>query len=128
MGHIFISYSHEDKSYARKLREKLRSRGFTVWIDEHNIPPISPFPREIENAICACAALVVIMTPAAAKSDWVEQELLVAKRENKPICPLLLQGDVFTLLINRQYIDVTNRKLPPDSFYEVLGSVDIESA
>ena len=33
MGHIFISYSHKDKTYVEKFEEKLITKGFDVWID-----------------------------------------------------------------------------------------------
>ena len=30
---VFISYSHEDGAYARRLAEALEALGFSVWID-----------------------------------------------------------------------------------------------
>jgi ActR/RegA family two-component response regulator len=32
VSHIFISYSHDDGDYARKLESALKQRGFEVWI------------------------------------------------------------------------------------------------
>lgn len=35
----FISYSHADKSFARRLHDSLRARGIRVWLDEHQLLP-----------------------------------------------------------------------------------------
>ena len=34
MAHVFISYSHKDKEYARKLADELKRRGIDAWIDD----------------------------------------------------------------------------------------------
>ena len=34
MGHIFISYSHKDTTYAHGLADQLRNMGFDAWMDE----------------------------------------------------------------------------------------------
>jgi hypothetical protein len=34
MGHIFISYCHNDTDYAHALAENLQNMGLDVWIDE----------------------------------------------------------------------------------------------
>ena len=64
--------------------------------------------QTIVRAIEASAAVVVVMTPEAERSRWVEREVLLAEREGKPIVPLLLRGRAFPLLINVQYVDVTD--------------------
>ncbi len=50
MGHVFISYSHEDSEYVEKLEKKLIREGFDVWID-HRIDYGTNWPREIREAI-----------------------------------------------------------------------------
>jgi signal transduction histidine kinase len=60
------------------------------------------------------------MTPDSEASEWVEREILLAMDEGKPVFPVLLQGKVFPILINKQYVDVREGKLPPESFYRQL--------
>lgn len=122
MRHVFISYSHHDIAYARALVKSLNQQGFQTWIDEH-INPGERWFREITQAIMECAAIIVIMTPEAEKSEWVEREILLAKREKKPIFPLLLRGREFSLLITSQFVDATDDSLPPSTFYEELRKV-----
>lgn len=121
MSHIFISYSHLDSRYAQSLAEELTRRGFSVWID-YDINYGDRWFATITEAIRRSSCVVVIMTPDAEQSEWVEKEILFAQREKKPIFPLLLKGSGFPLLITSQYVDVTNGKLPPDRFYERLSS------
>ena len=74
----------------------------------------------------------MVMTPEAEGSDWVEREVHLALREQKPIVPLCLRGDGFAVLSRIQYVDVRNGQLPPPEFYGrkglkrlVLGSVAV---
>jgi hypothetical protein len=118
-GHVFISYAREDQTYARKLAEGLRQRGLEVWMDDR-IDFGDRWWQTIVQAIDASSAFVVVMTPDAEKSEWVEREVLVALDEDKPIFPLLMRGRRFPLLVTTQYVDVTGGRMPPDEFYERL--------
>ena len=80
MGHLFISYSRTDRGYAERLVTYLEAAGVDVWVDHGDIPPGSRYRRTIEAAIDACDALLVLMTPAARESTWVENELDWAER------------------------------------------------
>src|SRR5882724_12063285 len=112
MGDIFISYSHTDNEYARMLAEALRAEGLPIWIDER-IDFGTAWPRVIQDNLDACAAFILIMTPRAYKSDWVQNELNRAKRKKKPIFPLLLEGDEPWLSVEAiQILDVRGHKMP----------------
>jgi formylglycine-generating enzyme required for sulfatase activity len=122
MGHIFISYNHKDTEYAHKFADALRSKGFAVWIDDA-IEYGSEWPSEIQEHLDECDLLVVIMTPASYRSKWVQNELNRAMRKNKPIFPLLLEGDEPWLSVEAiQYTDVRGGKLPPEKFYKLLAN------
>jgi len=127
MSHVFISYSHSDTVYAHRLAAELESQGFAIWIDER-IETGDRWFRTITKAILACDAFVVVMTPEAEDSEWVEKEVLLAQRERKPIFPLLFQGKEFPLLITVHYEDVTSGDLPPLGFYNKLASVASQAA
>ena len=118
--HVFISYSRSDQDYARKLARVLHERGLEVWIDDR-IQSGDRWWGAIDRAVRRCAALIVIMTPDSEGSEWVEKEILLAQRSDRPILPLLLRGDAFSLLIDTQYVDVTGGELPPQGFYDRLA-------
>ncbi|MCB9457515.1 MAG: SUMF1/EgtB/PvdO family nonheme iron enzyme [Anaerolineaceae bacterium] len=122
MPHIFISYSRKNQRYVRGLAEDIRQRGFDVWLDDR-IDYGDRWWRTIVKAIEDCAAFVVVMSPDAEKSEWVEREVLLAQREGKPIFPVLLEGKEFALLITTQFVNVTGGKLPADDFYDRIAAV-----
>jgi nucleotide-binding universal stress UspA family protein len=121
-GHVFISYAREDQAYARDLAADLRTHGFEPWMDDR-IDFGDRWWQTIVQAVRASAAAIVVMTPEAEESEWVEREILLAQREGKPLFPLLLRGEGFPLFITAQYADVTRGRMPPDSFYERLARV-----
>jgi formylglycine-generating enzyme required for sulfatase activity len=123
MGHIFISYSHTDAKYVMQLAKKLQSEGFGVWVDER-LDYGSRWPHEIQTQLDSCEAFIVVMTPRSFTSDWVQSELSRADRKNKPLFPLLLEGDEPWLSVeNLQYVDVRGGSMPPEKFYGRLEQV-----
>jgi len=121
MSYVFISYSHADKTYAHLLATTLEQLGFTAWIDDR-IDYGTQWPRMIQEQLDGCAAFIVIMSPRSYASDWVQNELNRAKRKQKPILPLLLEGDEPWLSVESiQYLDVRGSTLPPPRFYERLA-------
>ena len=127
MTHIFISYAHANQSYARKLADFLLASGFDVWIDDR-IDFGTNWVREIFKAIDASAALIVIMTPEAEASDWVQKEYLHADARKKPMFPLLLDGEVFPYFRSVQYYDVQGEKMPPPGFIRFLATFTAPSS
>lgn len=121
-GHLFISYSRRDTDYAQQLKDDLRENGLPVWIDDQ-IEHGSQWFNEINAAIETCTAFVVIMSPDAEASEWVQKEILLAKRYEKPIFPVLLRGQEFPLLIDIQFADVRDETLPGTPFYRRLNRV-----
>jgi formylglycine-generating enzyme required for sulfatase activity len=121
-NHIFISYAREDQPYARALAHHLRQRGFDVWMDDR-IDFGDRWWQTIVEALQASAAFVVVMAPESETSEWVHREVLLALRERKPIFPLLLRGRGFSILVDRQYADVTGGRMPPDDFCGRLREV-----
>jgi formylglycine-generating enzyme required for sulfatase activity len=118
---VFISYGHQDSAYARALAEDLRGRGIDAWMDDR-IDFGDRWWRKIVSRLRACSAFVVVMTPEAEESEWVEREVHLALREKKPIIPLCLQGEGFALLITIQYVNVRDGRLPPPRFYRLLDT------
>lgn len=120
MRHVFVSYSRCDQDYADRLVAHLEAAGIDVWIDRGDIEPGARYRRSLEAAINACAAFLVVMTPAAKESNWIEDELDWAEQQDKPIFTLLLEGRPWFGLTATQYEDVSGGRLPSDLFVETL--------
>ena len=120
MSHVFISYSRKDADYAQKLAAKLRQELFDVWIDQSKIRNGDEWWEEIEKAITDCVIFLIIMSPDSKASKWVKREMHLAEKLDKPTFPLLLSGESWSIYLDRQYSDVSDRSLPDDSFYTDL--------
>lgn len=123
MSHIFISYSSENREYAFNLKNKLQDEGFDVWIDNENLSASDNWWNAITNAIKNASAFIVIMTPASFASKWVQREVFIAEKWDKPTFPLLLEGENFEIYVATQFLDVRDQELPSDSFFKDLESV-----
>lgn len=122
MSHIFISYSHHDKTYAHKLQRHLQDQGFDAWVDDR-IDYGVRWPREIERRLKECQAFILVMSPNSLESDWVQEELNYARQLKKPVFPLLLDGEAWWHVGTMQYVDVRGGKLPPTKFVIRLAEV-----
>jgi formylglycine-generating enzyme required for sulfatase activity len=122
MSFVFISYSHKDRDYARRLADSLAACGIEAWIDDR-IDYGSRWPHVIQDQVDRCGAFGVVMTPASFHSDWVQSELAYAVRKGKPIYPLLLEGEIWLSVAARQVVRVTGGVLPEAEFYSSLARV-----
>ena len=107
----FISYSHQDAAIARWLHSSLESfripdefrpesgkkRLSPVFRDEAELAGSASLSDAITQALTDAAALIVIGSPASAKSNWVDQEILAFKRlgrADRVFC-LIVDGEPF---------------------------------
>jgi TIR domain-containing protein len=108
---IFLSYSRRNKEIQQRVVGWLRTRGFSVWVDNEGLTPGTPvWEAEIERAIAAAAAAVVLLSPEAKNSQWVRAETEYAKKNGKRVYPVLIAGEVLTSvplgLLSHQFIDL----------------------
>ena len=71
---VFLSYARPDRVKARRLAEALRDAGLAVWFDEWCIAPGDNFYLALEHGLETSRALVLCMSPAAFRSEWVDLE------------------------------------------------------
>jgi hypothetical protein len=112
---IFLSYSRRDAKLMRRVRADLRVGGFSVWTDESLKPGTPSWLDAIERAIRSSMCVIVLLSPDAKKSEWVEKELQAARLHRKQIIPLLARGDEslsMPMQINTmQYADIRSESL-----------------
>src|SRR5579862_9674019 len=103
---IFMSHSSKDRAFTNDLAQHLQEGGFHCWIDLDDIPDGSTWPREIEKAVTACDAMIVVMSKDGRESEWVERETLMAMDLRKPLFIARIDDTPLPIhLINRQYTD-----------------------
>jgi adenylate cyclase len=73
MAHVFISYARATAGLAEQVERALVARGFTVWRD-NALSVHRAYADEIEEQIAQAAAVVVLWSTDAARSEWVRSE------------------------------------------------------
>lgn len=110
---IFLSYSSQDKSFARKLYSDLESYEIDVWIDEADLEPGDSLVERIAHIIANVDYICVILSPSSVQSSWVRKELSLAmsfeiKGKNIEVIPLLYKScDIPPILGDKLYEDFT---------------------
>lgn len=109
MNNIFISYAREDARLMRSARDALSKAGLVVWTDAGLEPGTPAWEEALAKAIKAAQCVVVLLSPEAEQSSWVNRELAYAENAGKRIFPVLVRGteqDAVPLrLSSTQYID-----------------------
>ncbi len=93
MHDIFLSYSRTDTEIMQKVKQTLLDADFNVWTDEGIEPGTRSWKRAIQQVILDTRCLICILSPDAAKSEWVLEELDYAQIQKKPVFLILARGD-----------------------------------
>jgi hypothetical protein len=125
MPDLFLSYCRDDRLVMHVLRDNLRRLGFNVWIDEEHLTVGTPeWQQAIEEAIEHAGAMVVLLSPGAKASHWVNNEILCAQACRKRIFPVLIAGDnrsaVPLSLKTVQHADMRGRASYEDEFRKLV--------
>jgi hypothetical protein len=83
MATIFISYAHLDHVLAQRLADALKSLGHIVLWDIDRISAGDLIERRISNLIATSDYVVVLITEAAIKSDWIAREVQIAEQKER---------------------------------------------
>src|SRR5579871_5761008 len=110
----FISYSHRDAAFGRRLHRKLESyrvprrlvgretplgmvtrRITPIFRDQEELAAATDLSSEVEAALSRSGALVAVCSPAAAASAWVAREIEFFRQNNpqRPVLAALVEGE-----------------------------------
>jgi hypothetical protein len=78
MSSIFLSHSHADKPFVRRLAQDLQAAGVRVWLDEAEMMIGDSLIEKIRQGIDEMEYLGVILSPNSVNSPWVQREVDVA--------------------------------------------------
>jgi len=71
----FISYSHADKSFARRLHDTLQGRGIRCWLDEKQLLPGDDVYHRVDEGIRLWDKVLLCCSENSLTSWWVDNEI-----------------------------------------------------
>src|SRR5215471_1301103 len=82
---VFVSHHHspEEDAFTARLVADLEAAGADVWVDTSGITS-DDFVKKISEGLAGRQWLVLVMTPAALASPWVQREVNVARPSTRP--------------------------------------------
>lgn len=108
---IFISYSRRDQEFVTRLASDLDQQVAGVWFDQSDIQVGQRWHDEIIDGIRGCKAFILVLSPDAAESRYVREEVNKALELGKPIIPVLYRlgkwtGEFADLVKDVQTLDL----------------------
>ncbi len=102
----FISYSHEDKLFARRLHDTLQGRGIRCWLDERKMLPGDHIRDQVDRGIHMWDKVLLCCSQHSLSSFRVDEEIGIAfekeeqlwkerKQRVLALIPLNLDGHLF---------------------------------
>jgi len=109
---VFVSHTSSDKRFAERLAIALRAIGYNVWYADWAIEPGDSIIEKIEAGLAEHDTLLILLSPASIKSEWVKRELNSAimaqlNGHDVKVIPLLVEDcEIPPTLSAVKYIDV----------------------
>lgn len=79
----FISYSHSNNDFARRLHNDLQALGIRCWKDSHDLPAGALVLDSIDRAIRERDITILLCSEAALASGWVDREMRIVFQEEE---------------------------------------------
>ena len=105
LGSVFISYNHGSKSIVLTIRDRLKSAGFTVWIDEDEMCMLSHCFTS--NSRIVIIIIILFAVTSLLSNMWLHIQricnhvcVLAELTDNRYFSPFVLVGSVYDNFIS----------------------------
>jgi TIR domain len=111
---VFLSHTHADKSFVKRLAKDLDNQGISYWLDEAEIKIGDSLIEKIRAGIDIVDFVAVVLSPDSVASPWVQREVDVAMNQEimgrrVKVLPLMYRKcDLPGFLLGKRYANFTN--------------------
>jgi len=88
---VFLSYSHQDRSWAAQFADALIAAGIRPWLAESQLQLGEKWKDRLEQALRDASTLVCILSPKSVDSPQIFFELGAAMAGRKRIIPVIAE-------------------------------------
>jgi hypothetical protein len=88
---VFVSYAREDSDFVLRLVSDLKSKGLPIWVDKLELSAGDLWDDAIAAALREAQTVVVVLSPDAAKSRHVANEISRGLDDGKRVVPIMLR-------------------------------------
>jgi hypothetical protein len=88
VSEIFISHVEEDEGIALGIARELERAGYRTWYYERDADPGPSYLIQVHRAIERCRAIVIVISPAAVRSNQMTVEVVRGHEAGKPFLPV----------------------------------------
>jgi uncharacterized protein YjbI with pentapeptide repeats len=109
----FISYSHKDEEFTKRLYSRMRDEHLRVWFAPEDVKGGQKLHEQIDRAIQVHDRLLIVLSEHSLQSEWVKTEIRKARRveisENRrKLFPISLEP--FDIIRNWECFDADSGK------------------
>ena len=124
VGHIFISFTHEDREIVDRIVSRLQQSEIPVWTDYKNLKVGTPdWESSIREALNDSQIILLAASPASRLSPFVKSELALARALDRPIFPLWIVGDEWIESVPLGFATIQHADCRGENFDDGLVSV-----
>jgi hypothetical protein len=119
---VFLSHTHADKPFVRRLAVDLQSHGLDYWLDEAEIKIGESLVQKIREGIDNFDYLIAVLSPNSIESPWVQRELDIATNQEiagqkvKVLPVMYKRVEMPGFLLGKRYADFSD----PESYSKAL--------
>jgi hypothetical protein len=80
---LFLSHAHADRRFLTRLIPVLRNSKIPYWYSKTHLIGAQQWHDEIGRALARCDWFLVVLSPAATRSEWVKRELMFVLNQRR---------------------------------------------
>ncbi len=128
---IFLSHTHTDKPFVRKLASDLEAHGIKYWLDEAEIKVGDSLIEKIRKGLDTVDFVAAVLSPNSIASPLVQRELDVAMnqeisgRQVKVLPILYRECELPGFLLGKFYADFTDDQAYPAALKRLVESIGV---
>jgi hypothetical protein len=103
---VFLSYHHNARKFAGRVKSCLTGLGTDVFLAHEDLEPSTEWQEEILKNLRKCDVFMPLLTKSFHSSNWTDQETGIAFASEKFILPLKVSPDPYGFIGKLQALKV----------------------